>query len=499
MLHSRTTLPLVAIIVATLASVPFLQALGQAWQSELPMLFAWEPRVSAAFVSSALLAGTVAVGATLAAGLSLPFLFHPRAGTTLAIVLALIFCLSPVVLLHGFTTLPGFSLLPPFARAAVVLGWKMIALAAALLLLGLRGIGRGELESGLLAASPGVALRRLVLPRLLPAALAGVVVTFVLVFVDGELPGLVGYRNLPEEVLVRITLEGISPAALLPALPMVLLALGGAASLMALAGRESTSAVWNRADRAVWQVVVQRVPGAGPAGWLLAALLLLPVGLVTFSALPALPSLEWAEAAAVLNSVVFALAAASAAAVFGYLAAEGLATLRNRWLRAMLLVVLCAQWMTPGYVPGAGMAELAIRLAPILDGDRLLVVTHAIRVLPLAVLAFLAFHWMNRRHDPAAELAGIGWWRCFLRLRLPVEWPAWLLVVAVLAALLLSELASTLLVVAPGTETAVLRIYNLMHYGAGDRVALLALLQTLVVLAALLLASRWMGRALRWA
>jgi ABC-type Fe3+ transport system permease subunit len=52
-------------------------------------------------------------------------------------------------------------------------------------------------------------------------------------------------------------------------------------------------------------------------------------------------------------------------------------------------------------------------------------------------------------------------------------------------ALALSELSSTILVVAPGTETAVLRLYNLMHFGSPESVAALAFSQSGLVVAIL--------------
>lgn len=491
-LDSRKVLPLLALCISLPACIPYIGFLldGSAAGVSGP---GWQPRLLEALLSSSLLAVTGAVAATLAAATALPLLLQPRGRRILAFSLALVFCLSPVLLLQGFRLLPGFGVLPPFHAAVLVMTWKMVPVAMAMLLLGVLALGRGELEAGLLSAPVGTLVRRLVIPRLWPSVLASLMVCFVLIFMDGELPGLVGYRNLPEEILARITIAGTGSGVWLLSLPFYMVALLGASALMLCAGGLRVDSSWRRADLAVWQEIAQGLSGTTLHGLGLAVLFLLPVLLLTVSALWGLPRLDLVsgEIRAVFNSAVYGILAALLAACAGYLVAEGLSLMRGRVPRAVVVLLLCGQWLTPGYVLGAGMAEFAIPAAPLLEGDRLLVVTHALRVLPLAVLAFLGFHWMNRRDDPAVELAGIGWWRVFLRLRLPVEWPAWLLVIGVLAALLLSELSSTLLVVAPGTETAVLRIYNLMHYGAGERVSLLALLETLAVLGILFLSTRW--------
>ena len=106
------------------------------------------------------------------------------------------------------------------------------------------------------------------------------------------------------------------------------------------------------------------------------------------------------------------------------------------------------------------------------------------RFAPFAVLAVFA---QERRLDPAlVDAARVhqrsrlhGWWR----VRLPLLGPGLVAAACVVFVLTLGELAATVVVVPPGSQTLTLRIYNYLHYGASDAVAALCLAMAVVVVA----------------
>ena len=64
------------------------------------------------------------------------------------------------------------------------------------------------------------------------------------------------------------------------------------------------------------------------------------------------------------------------------------------------------------------------------------------------------------------------------------------MVLVILFFLVLNEVTTTVLLVPPGFETIIVKIYNLMHYGDFKTVAFLSLLQSTLVLATIYLVTR---------
>jgi iron(III) transport system permease protein len=124
-----------------------------------------------------------------------------------------------------------------------------------------------------------------------------------------------------------------------------------------------------------------------------------------------------------------------------------------------------------------------------------LILAHSVRLAPVGTLLLLARRWLE---PPALRdelrLTGAPWLAEQRFVGLPASWPGLVAVFGLLFVLALSELSSTILVVAPGTETVILRLYNLMHYGASESVSVLALAQaglTVAVIVAVFMVVRW--------
>ena len=197
---------------------------------------------------------------------------------------------------------------------------------------------------------------------------------------------------------------------------------------------------------------------------------------------------------ALTRSLTLGVLSTGLAVVLAHLGADALVTVNVAW-RAILLTLVLLQFLLPGPLLALGMLKLATGLPWLKQGDNLLILTHTLRIFPL--LALLLAGWRAPRagvHRNEVELLGIAWWRRQWRLRLPQEWSQLGFAAGLGLALVLAELPTTVLVVAPGTETAVLRLYNLMHYGDWAGVAALAVIETLLVSGSLLLASVILGR-----
>jgi iron(III) transport system permease protein len=169
------------------------------------------------------------------------------------------------------------------------------------------------------------------------------------------------------------------------------------------------------------------------------------------------------------------------------LAMAGLRLGAARWVNALCwLSMLWPAALTGLAVAGSGLADVLGSAAALLLG-------HALRLLPFATWVMLAVLGAQPR-GPTEQLytLGVRGWASWRH----GHWPAarWGLSASLLlcAGLSLAELTVTVLTVPPGTETVILRLYNLLHYGDQRGVMLLALLQGLLV-AALVAAGMSVG------
>lgn len=461
--------------------------------------FAFDGKSLTALGTSLALGITVAMIAVLAATLVLVALWRIFSRLWIGVVLgaaALDFCLSPVVHLVAWRELTGAANLPGFATAVAVLSWKYFPLALAVLLLGLHALDAAGIEAGQVFSRHREALRRLVFPQLLPALTAAGTIILVLTFAEAEVPPLLGVRVYAEEFMARLALEADLGRTLPAALPFALAALvGWWLSVRSIAGYSVLS--WDRSG--LKPLAIYRRPTAYPAPLIGGLLILIgmPVLLLGAATWPGgftgfLPKHGQAlVTSAWLGGVSTVLTVMLGGMIATLFAAVGSPS------RRMLLSILLLGLFMPGALTGLGM--VALSQWPSLDwlnrGDTLLIVTHVLRLLPLASLLLIGLAQLEPpRWEEEIRLLGVPWWSRWRFIHAPLRWPRWLLIGGVLMALALSELSSTILVVAPGTETAVLRLYNLMHFGAPESVAALAFSQACLVILMLVL----IGGATRW-
>jgi ABC-type Fe3+ transport system permease subunit len=164
------------------------------------------------------------------------------------------------------------------------------------------------------------------------------------------------------------------------------------------------------------------------------------------------------------------------------------------WTAAILGIAL------PGPVIGLSVIVLMNHDVPPLPFlyDRTLaapILATLIRVLPLAFIpAWWAMHTLDDEPLDAAELDGAGWWQKLFSIALPQRWP--IIVAIALSAFVIAsgDVSANLLVLPPGPfETIARRMFGLIHVGADDQVASVAIvcwLAYLLIAAAVFLLLR---------
>lgn len=470
--------------LATLLVAPFLVNLRLLTEIEHPAhywgdLFA--PRTLDLLSASIALSALVVAGSLLLATAAVILYLQLRSAAPRLIFLfgaGWTFCLSPVVHLAAWQMIGSRTGLPPLASTAAILSWSYFPIPFFLLLLGMGSLERSGIEFGLLAGRRRGVMRFLVLPRLLPVMAASGLLVFLFAFMQSEVPSLTNYPVYPEEFLARIVLaeRGAAVGLAAPQIAAVLILLPVLFSL----GKDLLQGDWREGGLAAL------VDGFPRRGMLVMAAFLLPAALFA-SPLILLVQGKFTgflskNGTALTTSAVLGLISAGGAALLAHFIADGILAAGER-CRLLLLGGVLLPLLLPGPLFGLGMIEIAQwpGLYWLTAGDGLLVLTHALRIAPLLVLLLEGVRRQARQAEKDdSRTFGISWFARQRYLRFPREWPQLVLAGGVGFALILAELSTTILIVAPGTETSVLRLYNQMHYGDWSSVAALAFAQALL-------------------
>jgi iron(III) transport system permease protein len=192
--------------------------------------------------------------------------------------------------------------------------------------------------------------------------------------------------------------------------------------------------------------------------------------------------------AAIRNSVTLAAVGATVVTLLalwlGYLRAR----MPHRFgvIVDVLFVVLFA---VPSTVIGVGLIGVWNRagvFGDVYGTQGMLVLAYLARFVPVAALGLAtAVRYVPTSHEEAAAVGGAGWWRTMSRIVLPQITLALSATWVVVFILAFGELGASILVAPPGDATLPIRIYTIIANTPPANVAALALLQSMVVLAPL--------------
>ena len=328
---------------------------------------------------------------------------------------------------------------------------------------------------------PPAIFRRVVLPQLRPAAAAGGLLSFLYVLSDFGAVSILQYDTLTRGIFLEYrSLTGDRGPAAVLGVALVGLTLGAIACERLLRGRPVvTRSVAGTSPPRLVALGRWRVPAAAAALLVLAAGVLLPVGVVLY----------WATAGSSGDQAGAVLARAAAtsvwlsagAALVAVVLAVPVAVLgvrhRSRFSR---LVETCsyAGYALPGLVIGLALVFFASRYAPALyQTTSLVVVAYVIRFLPEALGAVRS---SLSRVDPALEEAARSLGRRPLAVAatvtLPLVRPGLLAGGALVFLTAMKELPATLLLRPAGTDTLAVRVWTGASEGLYAQAAPAALL-----------------------
>lgn len=394
--------------------------------------------------------------------------------------------LPPFLLVQGWLAIAAWtaSMAPPtgFWWAVLILGTAYTPVTALIVAMARSSIDGAALQSSaLVGGAPGM-MRLVVYPQLQPFLCAAWLLVGIIVILEGGVPLSLQFSVLATELTSRF-MSGATPGQLVLKLwPLYLLVgcMGLAVYRLLMSGKsrsdtDSESELLQLQYFSPWLqayfklgVSMFLLLGAIPlAGIVRQALYGAGSGMAFSSDRSAMFSSLW------LGALVAVLAAAIALPVGAWLA-------KGCWSQLKILCLLPLS--LPAGLTGIAWAYYGVqlnRLLPWLPESLPMVLGHLARVLPIAVLVAVVV-WKSRAGILAREavlLQRRHFWQ-----KLWLDLPRLLLLAIIAGVFSLRELEVALLTVPPGGETLPLRVFNLLHYGAGADVCRLSIFMALPIL-----------------
>jgi len=370
----------------------------------------------------------------------------------------------------------------------LVLAFSYFPFVVLLTMAGLANLDHRLEESASLSNNPRRVFRKITLPLLVPYIFSGAVFVFIFSLFNYGVPALLRVQTYPVEIFAQFSAFYNRNAATIQSLPLV----GLAVVLLWIQRRVMGSRAYvtldtGRRQTALFELGLCKLPAFTYVFGLLGFAVILP-GVVLFVRAGTLQSFiaAWrTSAAAVLHSVGLSAAAATLILVISFLLAELIEERRCRW-RSTIDYLTFLPFAFPATLVGIAMIFCWNQpwLEAVYASSLILVIAYCARFLPFTVrLVNSGIKQVGPSVREAAWLCEKSRWRRMASIDVPLTARSLAVGWMIGFILCMGELGATLLVVPPGSSTASLKIYSLMHYGANQVVAALSLTLVAVSLA----------------
>lgn len=387
-----------------------------------------------------------------------------------------------------------------FFPSLLVQAMSYLPISTGLALAALSGIDREAIEDALLMDSGFSTFRRIGLPMASRPMIAGAGLIFLLSLTDYGIPSVFKYNVYALEIFAEYSATGNAAKAFAVALPLLVvcilplfLYLGGVEDLE-MGGLHDTNPVLLKLKLPrAWRLI------EGMAFFAILLQMLVPLVNLLLEALssPNIFKILQSAQTEIYNTLWISFAGSLACVPLSLLAGEWLmrktGTSKVRWM------ILLLPMAVPSALTGIGLVSFWSReWLPFIYGTSLMTVLAGVcRFFTLSVVIHSIgmmsipkeLLYVDRLYSPSRLYS----WR---RVRLPLMAPYIAASILIVFSLIACELGATLLVVPPGNATLTLKIYNYLHYGASDTVALLCLTILALSMAAGILfkyACKWAG------
>ncbi len=302
---------------------------------------------------------------------------------------------------------------------------------------------------------------------------------FVLVFIDQEVPSILGYHTYTEELVSQITLMEEMQTIVLSALPSFLL-VGALCFGMVLGSKENLPGFSNTIfleqesytnfGKTILIILYLSLGGV---------LLLLLQTSLTFS----LKTLWDNNAEVILQTMGLAFGVSFATLILGIAMQYVLKHYASKIIYIIWISLLLFYFLLPHSLISLALLDIYHIIGMFSsEGDFMLFfIGYILVLLPISSLLFYIFSMVKKR-DYFLDFFPVSYYYRWMKIVLPAQWIVWTIIFLVLVTFALNELSVSILLVPPGFETMIVKIYNLLHYGDKANIAFLSLVQLLFLI-----------------
>lgn len=435
---------------------------------------------------SLIFSGVVAASATVLGAALVAVLLQRRIGQRLlALVLVPLVVVPPSI--HGLNWTLVFmafnewlisiglsgARLEGWIAAAMIEVLAFLPLASAVAWAALVSLDESLLDAAVLVRSARAVITGIVVPLVAPMLWTGAGVIFLLSLSDYSVPSLCAVNVYALEIYAVFS-SGVHPAAaVLTALPLVAVAAAVVVAGVATGRRAQAMAAVRRSGRSLWEVGAVQ-PSVAIAFLLAYAAIPVALMIIRVGRIDVLIAATAAARAELLATVAISLAVAVLCTALGLLVGRALESsgpsARAWWILTGIAFAVPAPLVGIGVLRVGGLLGTA--------GEELWPVwANTARFLPIAAFASYAlFRRLDERLLDAARVFGKSRTHALCRVQLPLMLPGLVVSAVTCFAFAAGELGATLLVASPGHATLMMRMFNLLHYGASRDVAALCLI-----------------------
>ena len=371
--------------------------------------------------------------------------------------------------------------------AILVLTLSYFPVITILTISGLTATNRELEEAGAIVSSDFYVLIKITIPLILPNIMGGTILVLIFSVLNYGVPSLLRLNTYPVEIFARFSAFYDVKGAVALSLPLMLLTfiLTGF-HYHCMKDRPYITVGSDTKTPHPFNLGSLRIPGFG----FLTVIILLSAVFPIVTLMIESGSLKAYQVAfkTAYPQIVTSFVLSAAAATFTVMLAFFISYTSEKtdWKGRHLTDFLSfIPFAVPGAILGIGMIRIWNRPAAdfIYESSGVVIFAYIARFSPFAVKAISAnLRQIHPHLEEAAVLSDASWIKQIVRIVMPLAKPGIIAGWVITFIFCMGELSATLLVVPPGETTLSVRIYTVMHYGAGNLVACLCLMLIVVTL-----------------
>ncbi len=352
---------------------------------------------------------------------------------------------------------------------------------------GISNVGKDMEEAAEMNYGYPEVLRRVTLPYASRYIITGFLFVFVFALSNYEVPALLGVRVLPVEIFEQFSSFYNVKAAFFMSLPLIAITsflILLVAKVMMGSDYIGIGADWRKQE--VFHVKRKvKLAGLSYISLIYIFTIIFPVAVLVWKAgrISSYIRAFQNSASEIFYTLILASAGALIIVFLSFFIAYYLRKKRT-FLRNLVYYLTILPFAIPATIIGLGLIYVFNRPALnfIYTSPLILLIGYIIRFSPFAIRILEAnLSHMDRSLEEASIIAGAGLMKRLFSILVPLSQKALIGAWAICFALIMGELALTIMVIPPGGSTLILKIYTLMHYGSGRLVSALCIISIVAI------------------